>query len=405
MLSKEEIKTKYNEYLSQGRISFITFHPSYSYEDFIEGIRPDIEKGQGFIVNDGVFKEMAINAAYDSLELETNTEDIDFKNLIKNFQEEFQVGSILKTVNETEFSIEEYTEKSIRIRPRSGQNIYSISYEPLKEMFLMDKETPIATPRDLFKRTSQFEGLSSYYFVILKKISFYKQIDTIKTVLTYEDKKETVLKYLKNPNQIKTKSNPQKYVIIIDEINRGDISKIFGELITLIESDKRLGCDNQIIVELPYSRELFCVPANLYIMGTMNTADRSLALLDVALRRRFDFIEMPPKLDELLGSPASFGTTYDVAASVNAIKVLNKTLGDNPDIGKDKKIGHAFMCNIKDESQLFNAWKNKIMPLLEEYYYFDRGQLEVLSDSIYKQASGWDYSRTMEFINHLNIAK
>jgi len=154
----------------------------------------------------------------------------------------------------------------------------------------------------------------------------------------------------------------ENFVLIIDEINRGNIASIFGELITLIEPDKRKGEDEELSVKLPYSKQDFTVPKNLYIIGTMNTADRSVEALDSALRRRFVFNEMPP--DEALLIKDFFG--------INLQEVLRKiNLRIEKLIDKEHKIGHSYFMNLKTEIDLKNSFKNKIIPLLEEYFYGD----------------------------------
>lgn len=302
---------KYDEYVKQGKIEFITFHPSYSYEDFVEGIRPILKEGQNvqFKIHDGIFKDICFRA-------------------------------IQSLVNEV-----------IKLNPDSG----------------------------LSELTSWSD--------------FDSSLDLIKKAL-----KKTPTSTL--PGSI-------NHVLIIDEINRGDISKIFGELITLIESDKRLGEKNMIAVRLPYTKERFCIPPNLYIVGTMNTADRSIALVDVALRRRFNFEEMKPRLEALKHNPDKYGSgkvkNNDLfIKSVDAVIKLNNLLGLNEDIGRDKKIGHAFFCNINIPDQIISVWKNKIMPLLEEYYFFDKSDLQKLSNEIYTTKDGWDFNRVEDFIEHIN---
>ncbi len=159
------------------------------------------------------------------------------------------------------------------------------------------------------------------------------------------------------------------YVLIIDEINRGNIAGIFGELITLIEPDKRKGNDEELFVTLPYSQKTFSVPPNLYIIGTMNTADRSVEALDSALRRRFVFAEMPP--DEKLLKDDFYG--------INLQKVLSKiNLRIEKLIDKDHKIGHSYFMNLTSVTDLQNVFLNKIIPLLEEYFYGDFAKIGLI---------------------------
>jgi 5-methylcytosine-specific restriction endonuclease McrBC GTP-binding regulatory subunit McrB len=173
------------------------------------------------------------------------------------------------------------------------------------------------------------------------------------------------------------KNNLKKpYVLIIDEINRGNISRIFGELITLIEPSKRAGADEEISLKLPYSKVNFSVPDNLYIIGTMNTTDRSLTMMDAALRRRFDFVEMLPDVDLVKGN-------FD---GINVKEIL-KTINWRIEVLYDKEhlIGHSFLMYVDNIQELKKAFKNKILPLLEEYFYNDFKKINLVlgSDSFY----------------------
>jgi 5-methylcytosine-specific restriction protein B len=174
--------------------------------------------------------------------------------------------------------------------------------------------------------------------------------------------------------------SPNNYVLIIDEINRGNVSRIFGELITLIEPDKRENVIkdeddktkyNTLRVTLPYSKVQFSVPNNLYIIGTMNTADRSIEALDTALRRRFSFVEYEPKYDLV-----ELKISIDGVSLSEILKTINKRIEILYD--RDHWIGHSYFLDVKDKKDLINVFNDKVIPLLKEYFFSDWGKIRLI---------------------------
>jgi len=215
----------------------------------------------------------------------------------------------------------------------------------------------------LFKMLKEFEETTYERKGVRKEIPYKHKKELIKDLMTYQKPGDS-------------------FVLIIDEINRGNISQIFGEIITLMEEDKRLGEAEMLTVTLPYSKESgFGVPPNLYIIGTMNTADRSIEALDTALRRRFNFEETPPE-PSLLAKKG--GLVPDgMIGDIDVVKLL-LTINDRIEklIDKDHKIGHSYFMKIeKTKEGLKQVFYDKIIPLLEEYFFGDFGKIGLVLGS------------------------
>ncbi len=303
------------------RIGFITFHQNYSYEDFVQGIRPDIAGGStlNFEKRDGIFKQMADQALYNLQAVEAPEQaKRPFAEVFAEFFEEIIEGSISRKeipMKKSVFYVTQIGERSIEFSKQTGDSKHTLSINTLQAMYEKGRNESITG------------GLSIYY--------------------------EPLLKMLSDQN---TKHHApvqrQNYVLIIDEINRANISRVFGELITLIEPDKRSHGDFPLEVRLP-SGDLFQVPSNLYLIGTMNTADKSIALLDIALRRRFTFEAMYP--DYTLEQLSTRST--EILQRINERVIETK--------GHDFQIGHAYFMGTSDLTETMNQ---KVIPLLMEYY-------------------------------------
>ncbi len=317
-------KSTFETIKSEKRLEFVTFHQSYSYEDFIEGFRPN-EDGKIELKN-GVFKSLSREAEINLLKSK-NRKEILFtdaiNSLLRDKIENEEVVAINLKRADSYYNIFDYNENTVYFEKQNGDKRHTLSMKTLEKMYYEGSNNIING------------GLAPYYNPLLEKLLKLKQNSTIEKV------------------------EQKNHYIIIDEINRGNISKIFGELITLIEEDKR----DSYEVTLPYSKEKFKIPSNLYIIATMNSTDKSIATMDIALRRRFTFIKMKPN-PELV----------DDEKAQALMKKLNKYIKDKR--GEEYQLGHSYFMNLEGENDLEFAIEYKIKPLLEEYFYGEEIDLD-----------------------------
>ena len=360
-----------DELRENGQIEMVTFHQNYNNEDFIEGIRPvltdnmDEEGKVEYELSRGIFREISQRALdnkwrsgqaadefwdIDSL-LEAFAERIDDRldsdeqidlNLIDRKEGTKKIIEVIWSGDDTFKSVLAGTEGNYRYLTRNV----------IKKHYKAFCNGQIKSPEDIKptrnSKKTQHDN-ARYYFALFEKIEKFQNSDW-------------------QPNEV-AQVRKKNYVLIIDEINRGNIAKIFGELITLIEPSKRIGGHDETTATLPYSKEEFGVPDNLYIIGTMNTADRSIALLDTALRRRFDFVEMMPD-SELV--PEDVGGV-DCRRLLEAMNERIRFLLD-----REHQIGHTYLMNVKNMDSLALTFKNKIVPLLQEYFYDNWEKIELV---------------------------
>ncbi|ECO3423715.1 AAA domain-containing protein, partial [Campylobacter jejuni] len=358
-------KKIFDEYVKNGQIVFTTFHQSYGYEEFVEGIKPIIDNDENsqevkYDVKDGIFKELCDKSLKNYILSMQNENEIDLDKLIFEFANYINQDFLNKG---NEFPLENKVSiKKILLNSKDeyrsfllGGSIKSpqrLTIDIIKRDYLNFKNKKILSFKDIkpkYDSQSDYHGNAIYYFMFYNKLKEFENIQNEK----FKIKKEIL----------------KSYIIIIDEINRGNVSKIFGELITLIEPSKRIGAKEELKVILPYSGKEFGVPKNVYIIGTMNTADRSITSLDTALRRRFEFVEMMPDVSKLSMDCEGINLQELLKAINTRIEYL---------LDREKTIGHAFFIGVENLNDLKKVFKNKIIPLLQEYFYNDYALIDAV---------------------------
>ena len=407
----DNLRARYGELMDEGRIEFVTFHQSYGYEEFVEGLRPvaDEEHGGGLrlIVKEGVLKRIAERARKIS--------EIGGRRIFKMslgdpkswggtprgeaiFAECIESGcALLEYGGDIDWSDERYDAwDQIWERWLTEQNPDATAYDTdIQAMwrFRVDmKRRDIVVVSDGYRRFRAVGQIIGDYKFERRMDGFHhrRAVEWLWHVRERAGEPVSVFKsgiFQWRPVNILKPENPaglnpylrgigeisrvRPHVLVIDEINRANISKVMGELITLLEEDKREGAENEVTVTLPYSDKQFTLPANLHILGTMNTADRSIALLDTALRRRFRFEEMSPEPGLL--REASERTGVDLPRVLRAMNERLEYLVD-----RDHLLGHAWFMSAETREDVDDAVRHKIIPLIAEYFYDDWSKVQAV---------------------------
>ena len=408
---RREVVEAFKRLRQEGRVEVVTFHQSYGYEEFVEGIRPEVDRSGettgslSYSIEDGVFKRICLSAkdamiaegrkryAFDPGKTTFwkmslgNTASPEEAHVYNTCIGESRI--ILGWGRGLDYSDCNSTEK-IRDRLKSldssvtdaDYNITAVNYfrNVMKEGDLV----VISDGNLKFRAIGRITG--PYYYQKHEEWAQYRPVEWLavfpeslprERILSVNFSQMTI--YRLSPDKLKMealaellsgekKPEERNHVLIIDELNRGNVSKILGEIITLIEPDKRLGEENELTVRLPHSREEFGIPANLYVIGTMNSADRSIAFIDTALRRRFEFREVAPDSEILQQMMPDGGLIdgVDVPTLFNAINDRIELLFD-----RDHTLGHSYFIRVETLEQLKQVFLKNVLPQLQEYFYDD----------------------------------
>ncbi|WP_237362113.1 AAA family ATPase [Rhizobium gallicum] len=447
--NRDALMAEYHRLVGEGRIEFITFHQSMAYEDFVEGRQPTTgsdegEEGTsaGFRLETvpGIFRRIAKRAetglGKKAISNRITTEGRQIYKMSVGFSRDAGDQELFEEVIEGGYTVLDWEDIDWS-DPR-----YEKAEEILKTCEAQGKiEGPVSLQSGQVSITDTFRNrLKAGDIIIVSKGNrLIRAIGEVTGPYEYHPRPEgrfghrrdvqwlwhdpagvpvteiydgnftmrslyglnnarlnipVLERYMNSAiTEIDADVEREAFVLIIDEINRANISKVFGELITLLEPDKRLGQPNALKVHLPYSRDEFGVPANLHIIGTMNTADRSIALLDTALRRRFTFRELMPDVDELR---RALTTRQLDAGNLDGIDLCKLLLKINERIeylfDREHQIGHAYFTSCRSRADVEDVMRHKIIPLLAEYFYEDWSKVAaVLGDG-----DGTNGSRVLE---------
>ena len=384
----EKVLYRYNELKKEGRIAFTTFHQSFGYEEFIEGISPIIFEDNSddcsgnieYKIKSGIFKsfceeteKITIKNDKFSINKDATIWKVTVGSKVQNdcfVNNYIRIGFGINDKGTKEF-VNQINEGDIIITTDGNRkNIRGIAIATSDEAYKLENTESDSTTRDVMWLVRDINDdvtiLNGNKWLQRKTVSRLPNMN-IKDLMEFAIKKNVELK------ETHIEKNNGSYVFIIDEINRGNISKIFGELITLIEDTKRKGMTEEMSTILPYSGSLFSVPSNVYILGTMNTADRSIALMDTALRRRFQFVEMMPDTNILKN------ITVEGVEIAPILEKINERITFLYD--REHTIGHAFFIKLIDSpdiNTLGSIFEKSIIPLLQEYFYEDYQKIQLI---------------------------
>ncbi len=379
--SVEDVRAEWKTLERADRIVFCTFHQAFAYEEFVEGLRATTDEGNvHYEVDPGVFKRLALTAAAEGLSKAGNIAEPDFETrwslLITALQAEPRV---VKSRSNRDYILETSPRDNIRAfsgkTDQDGVFIKDTGAAPLivsretLELTWSKREVLGADPSTT-SLGQEVGGGATVVWMAYRELQKVTGAQPAEIVGAYERSRRA----LAAGQAFAFAAGCRQFVLVIDEINRANIARVFGELITLLEPDKRLGNANELRVRLPGSKEWFGVPPNLHVVGTMNTADRSIALMDVALRRRFDFEEMMPDatiIQRELVKPGSNdrppATKEVIDLVVGVFEALNERLRFLYD--REHQIGHAFFLEVRLLDDLRRVFATKVLPLLQEYFF------------------------------------
>lgn len=400
--------TSFKALNDEGRAKFITFHQAYSYEEFVEGLRPETDENGNikYEVKPGILKRIAEECRIQETKKNIkekvisnttgsskvwkvslgrrNLEEHIYKSLKKSEEIAIGYGPEESVLDWSDEQIDKADKtgmlKALRSKMQIGDIVFI--FDSIRTIRLIGVVTSdyYYTDKDSFgyghRREVKWIKDCEKEPIDIFRLNQEKQL-TLSSLYELKISSADALQYIGVKDDKSIASRP--YYLIIDEINRGNISKIFGELITLIEKDKR----ESLHCLLPYSGQKFTLPKNLYIIGTMNTSDRSIALLDTALRRRFAFIEINPDVSVIESNKTTIGGYVSHGKLLSAIneKITEK-------IDRDHRIGHSYFLgdDFNSKMDLFNVWYYKILPLLMEYFYNDINKVrEIVGDKFFDQ--------------------